>query len=183
MFSCRVWREQECMWWHLLSVACAFVFIRAAGLFNAACSLSVSAQRFRQQRMEPVQYKCREGSPKGGITSWAEWGKQQCFLVWLKMKTPRLLVTCLQTKQSKCVCICPCMYWICIEMLKWERGDQTGALGVAGGDKLQAICVIRCCNMENASEYQSELILSAELPTPGKQGGDGLGIGTGNVTG
>lgn len=43
----------------------------------------------------------------------------------------------LQTKQSKCVCICPFMYWICSQMLKWEGGDQTGALGVAGGDKLQ----------------------------------------------
>lgn len=81
------------------------------------------------------------------------------------------------------MCICPCMYWICSEMLKWERGDQTGALGIAGGDKLQAICVIRFSNMENASLYESGLILSAELAAPGKQGEDGLGIGTGNVTG
>lgn len=58
-------------------------------------------------------------------------------------------------------------------MLKREGGDQTGALGVAGGDKLQAICVIRFSNMENASEYGSRLILSAELPTPGKQRGGG----------
>lgn len=70
------------MWRHLLSAARAFVFIRAAGLFNAACSLSMSVQRFlwfvwiQQQCMEPVQYKCSEGSPWGGITSWAEWGKQ-----------------------------------------------------------------------------------------------------------
>lgn len=68
-------------------------------------------------------------------------------------------------------------------MLKWERGDQTRALGIAGGDKLQAICVIRFSNMENASVYESGLILSAELAAPGKQGEDGLGIGTGNVTG
>lgn len=92
-------------------------------------------------------------------------------------------MSCLLTKQSKCVCICLCMYWICSEMLKWERGDQTGALGIAGGDKLQAICVIRFFNMENVSEYKSGLILSAELATPVKQGGDGLGIRTGNVTG
>lgn len=65
-----------------MHVACAFVFIRAAGLCNAACPLSVSAQRFlrfvwiQQQCMEPVQHKCNKGSPEGGITSWAEWRKQ-----------------------------------------------------------------------------------------------------------
>lgn len=35
---------------------------------------------------------------------------------------------------------------------KWERGGQTGVLVMAGGDKLQAICVIRFSNMESASE-------------------------------
>lgn len=78
------------------------------------------------------------------------------------------------------VCVFPCLYWICSEMLNWERGHQTGALGVAGGDKLQAICVIRFSNMENASEYGSGLILSAELATPGRQGGD-MGWESGQV--
>lgn len=82
--------------------------------------------------------------------------------------------------KTECVCIFPCLYWICSEMLNWERGHQTGALGVAGGGKLQAICVIRFSNMENASEYGSGLILSAELATPGRQGGD-MGWESGQV--
>lgn len=41
---------------------------------------------------------------------------------------------------------------------------------MAGGKKLQAICVIRFSNMGSASELESGLILSAEPATPEKQG-------------
>lgn len=63
-------------------VACAFVFICAAGVYNVAYSLCVSVQRclcfmwVEQQRMKPVRYRCNERSQKGEITSWAVLGEQ-----------------------------------------------------------------------------------------------------------
>lgn len=107
-------------------------------------------------------------------------GKTVVLSALIKMEMLRFLVSCLPLKKSKCVCICLCMYWTCSEMLKWERDSQNGALVMAGGDKLQAICVIRFSNMESASKWESGLILPAEPATPGKQG---RGIRTGYLTG
>lgn len=56
-------------------VACAFVFICAAAIYNIARSLCMSVQRclwfmwIQQQCMMPVRYKCNERSQKGEITS------------------------------------------------------------------------------------------------------------------
>lgn len=63
-------------------VACAFVFICAAEVYNIACSLYMSVRRClcfmwtKQQRLKPVHYKCNKRSQKGEITSWAVWGEQ-----------------------------------------------------------------------------------------------------------
>lgn len=83
------------------------------------------------------------------------------------MEMPRLLLSCLQKKEQACVH--PSVYVSDLQWdVKWERGGQTGALAMAGGDNLQGICVIRFSNMESASEQESGLILSAEPATPGK---------------